>query len=116
MDMNMNALRREGAIEDAAQAARMTRYWGDESWKDAGYSKEATLFGPTDVKNENEVVVGAFADRLRAVAGFKFVAKPLPMKNGIGRTVYYLLFASQNKTAHKIISDIFRNKSEQASS
>jgi len=108
MDMNMNALWNDPTSVKPDQAARMTRYWGDASWKTAAYPDEETLFGPRPKKADNEAVAEAFAKRLKDVAGFKFVADPLPMRNSTKATVYFLFFASQNQTAHKIISHIFK--------
>jgi hypothetical protein len=59
------------------------------------------------VKQGNDEIVGAFRQRLKKVAGFKFVPEPLPMKNSTNAVVYYLFFASQKPVAEKIISDIF---------
>ncbi len=107
MDMNMNVLWRDPASVKPDQAARMTRFWGDESWKAAAYAPEEGLFETLLEKTGNERVAGAFAKRLQDAAGFKYVAKPLPMRNSSRAIVYYLLFASQNETAHKIIRGIF---------
>ena len=103
----MNVLWNDPASVSSDQAARMTKFWGDDSWKQAAYREEANLFGQDQVKTDNETVALAFAERLKKDAGFKYVAQPLPMKNQIDRTVYYLIFASQNATAHKIIGAIF---------
>ena len=65
------------------------------------------------MKNTNEQIVEAFRRQLREVAGFQYVAKPLPMRNRNRAIVYYLLFASTNATGGKIVSEIFeryRNK------
>ena len=43
MDMNRNVLRRDPDKVDPKQLNRMTRYWGDESWREAGYTKK-TIF------------------------------------------------------------------------
>ena len=45
MDMNRNVLWRDLQKVDPKQKERMTRYWGDESWRQAGYSTEENLFG-----------------------------------------------------------------------
>ena len=107
MDMNMNVLWHDPASVKPEQAARMTRFWGDESWKNAAYSPEQTLFETILNKTDNVRVAEAFAKRLKDVASFKYVAEPLPMRNSTQAIVYYLFFASQNRTAHKIISYIF---------
>lgn len=106
-DMNRNVLLRDPKRADPKQVARLTRYWGDEGWRTAAYSKQGNLFG-FEEKTRNEAVVGAFRNRLQTVAGFKHVSEALAMKNSKGATVYYLLFASQKPVAAKIVDDIFR--------
>jgi hypothetical protein len=56
----------------------------------------------------NEEIVAAFRDRLKKVAGFGYVADPLPMRNSGNAIVYYLFLASPKAVAEKIIRDIFR--------
>jgi hypothetical protein len=53
-------------------------------------------------KQSNDQVAEAFRRRLEEVAGFRFVPKPVPMRNTRGAVVYYLFFASPNATANKI--------------
>ncbi len=67
-----------------------------------------TLFEDIDEKRSNDEVAEAFRNRLEEVAGFKYVPKPVPMRNSTGAVVYYLYFASPNKTGAKIVGDIFR--------
>lgn len=107
MDMNMNVLlwRPEVASEDSV--ARMNTFWGDDSWRTAAYSQEATLFGPQEEKQPNEAITTAFRKRLINVAGFKYVPEPAPMRNSKGAVVYCLFFAAQQKTAEKILTEIF---------
>lgn len=110
MDMNMNVLKHQRDGVEPAQAQRMTRFWGDESWQEAAYSRsrQMTLFGdPKDEKQPNEVLVDAFRNRLRRVAGFKSVPDPMPMRNKRNAVVYYLFFASQKPVAESIVTDIF---------
>jgi len=110
MDMNRNAIWRNPDKVPGDGVDRMTRFWGDESWRKAAYSENAQrdLFSPPGlVKQSNEAIVSAFRDRLRKVAGFAFVPEPLPMKNSISAVVYYLFFASQKPVAEKIIASIF---------
>jgi three-Cys-motif partner protein len=71
-------------------------------------SAQGNLFSPPDlVKQDNDAIVRAFRDRLKNVAGFKYVPDPLPMKNSNNAVVYYLFLASQKAVAEKIIRDIF---------
>jgi len=107
MDMNRNVLlwRPEAASEESV--ARMNAYWGDDSWRSAAYSEEATLFGTQEEKQPNEAIAAAFRKRLTDVAGFKYVPEPAPMRNSKGAIVYYLFFAAQQPTADKILREIF---------
>lgn len=107
MDANMNALKNDPNKVTPAQTARMTKFWGDESWKEAAYTKEQGLFGPIQEKAREESIVSAYKERLKKVAGFQYVPDPIPMKNSKRQTVYYLFFASPNKTGNKIVQDIF---------
>ena len=69
---------------------------------------QGSLFNaePDREKLDNDTVVRAFCDRLRRVAGFAHVPKPLAIHIPIGPVVYYLLFASQNANAVKIANNI----------
>jgi three-Cys-motif partner protein len=111
MDINRNALARDASKERPKHVA-LTRFWGDESWRDAGYESQPTLFGTETVKKTNVQFVNAFRDRLRKVAGFKFVAEPLAMRNQNRAVVYYLFFASPNRTGSKIVAEIFQRYRE----
>jgi three-Cys-motif partner protein len=108
MDANMNALKKNPGSVMPEQALRMTRFWGDDSWRKAAYRTERGLFDDIEEKRTNEVVVEAYRERLKAVAGFKYVPEPLPMCNSRGAVVYYLLFASHNLTGNKIAGEIFK--------
>jgi three-Cys-motif partner protein len=107
MDANMNVLRRNTDSVSPDQAARMTTFWGDESWRTAAYRSEPGLFGVIEEKESNEAVVEAYRERLKKVAGFKYVPKPVPMRNTKGPVIYYLFFASPNATGNKIVDYIF---------
>lgn len=109
MDMNRNALWHKPELASAEGQARMTAFWGDESWKQAAYRKQPTLFGEEDdIKRGNKEVVDAFTERLKSVAGFEFVPEPLPMRNSTNAVVYYLFFASHQPVASKIVQDIVK--------
>ncbi len=99
-DINRNVLWKNPSRVSAAQAARLTAFWGDESWREVAYSSEGELFGYVH-KQPNEVVAEAFRKRLQQVAGFKFVPEPRPMGNSSRAIVYYLYFASPNKIGDK---------------
>jgi three-Cys-motif partner protein len=112
MDVNMNVLKRNPDRVSDAQVLRMDKAWGDHSWRDIAYRKERGLFGDIEQKVDNETVSKAFRERLNKVAGFKYVPAPMPMRNDQGALVYYLYFASPNKTGASIVSDIFKKYRE----
>lgn len=107
MDMNMNVLWKNPEGVAPAQILRMNQFWGDDSWRKAAYREEMDLFGPREEKTTNDDVAEAYRERLKKVAGFKYVPKPMPMRNSSGATIYYLFFASPNVTGGKIVEDIF---------
>jgi three-Cys-motif partner protein len=107
MDMNRNVLWSNPERADPADVARMTAFWGDESWREAAYVPIPTLFGEAMEKAGPHQIVDAFCARLRKVASFAHVSRPLPMRNSSNNIVYYLVFASQKSTADNIIKDIF---------
>jgi len=117
MDANMNVLLKggPGAASDQ-QVARMTAFWGDESWKHAAYKVEKGLFGDITTKAVNTAVAAAYRKRLQDVAGFKYVPLPLAMKHRKGPVIYYLFFASQNRTGDKIARSIFEKYRARGSS
>jgi three-Cys-motif partner protein len=106
MDMNRNVLWRNPERVSGERRARLTAFWGDESWAQAAYSTTGNLFGFPE-KGSNDSVAEAFRQRLLNVAGFKRVPNPIPMRNSGGATVYYLFFASQVGVAEDIVNDIF---------
>ena len=106
MDMNRNVFWHDHEKVDAGQLERMTRFWGDDSWRTAVYSCEGNPFGYLE-KNSNDVIAEAFRKRLKEVAGFQCVPQPVPMRNSKGATVYYLFFAAQQPVAASIVTDIF---------
>lgn len=112
MHMNRNCKKEHVAEILPGELAAMDTFWGDRSWHPAMFrdTGQMDMFGETDfAKQENRDLVNAFCDRLRKVAGFGFVADPLPMRIPTGGVVYYLIFASPNATGWKIVQDIYRN-------
>ena len=110
MDMNRNAIWRNPELARQEGVERMTRFWGDETWKQAAYadSPQYDFFSvPGRIKQDNDTIVAKFRERLKKVAGFNFVPEPLPMKNSNNAVVYYLFFASPKPVAEKIIESIF---------
>ncbi len=114
-DMNRNVLWHDPEGVEESQIARMKSFWGDESWRKIAYQTTRNLFGYPE-KEPNEVVAEAFLRRLKEIAAFERVPRPLPMRNSKGAIVYYLFFASQKDTAENIVQDIFekyRKRGEQ---
>lgn len=107
MDMNMNVLWHNSDRVSELHRERMTKFWGDNTWETAAYATTQGLFGEMQEKASNDEVAEAFRNRLRDVAGFEYVPKPIPMRNTKGATVYYLFFAAKKATAAKIVKDIF---------
>ena len=106
-DMNRNVFWRNSDAVDTSDIERMNRFWGDETWRDAAYSSDGDLFG-FEHRTDNETIAEAFYTRLKNVAGFDFVPRPLPMRNSQNAIVYYLFFASPNSTGGRIVGDIFK--------
>lgn len=106
---NRNVLWKRPNLVPPERLELMDRVWGDRSWQETLYERQEDLFGPTHPRKlPNEQVAEAYRQRLRKVAGFKYVPQPIPMKNTRGATVYYLFFASPNATGASIVEDIFR--------
>ena len=108
MDINRNVLRRVPENVAQQQTARMTSFWGDESWREAAYDRTGNLFG-LEIKTDNQGVANAFRDRLKSKAGFEYVPDPIPMRNSVNAVVYYLYFAAQKPAAAWIVTDIFNS-------
>lgn len=112
MDINMNVLHKNPENVRPDQVARFNAFWGDESWRNKAYVLRPTLFGDEPEKVQNETLAEAFRERLKKVAGFKNVPKPLAMSNRSNAIVYYLYFASQKDVANDIVEDIFGKYSQ----
>ncbi|MFQ5763910.1 MAG: three-Cys-motif partner protein TcmP [Rhodospirillales bacterium] len=106
-DMNRNVFWKNPEGVSDSDIFRMTRFWGDESWRSAAYTTETTLF-QFEERTDNETIAEAFRMRLKNVAGFSYVPEPIPMRNDQGAVVYYLFFASPNENGAKIATSIFK--------
>ncbi len=106
MDINRNAIRRNPDKSLLHKMDQLTRFWGDESWREAAYDRTQNLFGePEKVRNAEFAEV--FRQRLIKKAGFKYVGQPMAMKTRSNSVIYYLFFASQKSPASHIVDDIF---------
>jgi three-Cys-motif partner protein len=109
-DINRNVLWRKPEGVSPAQIDRMNRFWGDDPWRKEAYepSPQFTLFGDTkEEKVSNEAIAEAFQRRLKKVAGFQNVPKPIAMRNTQNAIVYYLFFASHKPVAENIVQYVF---------
>ncbi len=111
MQMNRNCKQETISEILPGELHAMDRFWGDRSWHATMFraSDQMNLFGGEGLdKTDNRDLVNAYCARLHKVAGFGFVADPLPMRNSKNAVVYYLIFAGPNKTGWKIVQDIYR--------
>ena len=80
MDMNRNAIwnNPERVPQDGIE--RMTKFWGDESWKQAAYaeSTQGNLFRTEIVKQSNDKIVAAFTQRLKRLLAFNLFQSHYP--------------------------------------
>ena len=108
MDANQNILFTNPDKASPDQQERMNTFWGDSSWETIAYRDEGPdLFGKTILnKAPNEIIIKAYRERLKKVAGFSYVPDPMPLRNSRGAIIYYLFFASHNATGSKIIEYI----------
>jgi three-Cys-motif partner protein len=111
MGIHRNVVRTLGHNPNPARRARMTAFWGDESWVEslrlpAGqlplFDEEAT------VKASHDYIAAAYCARLRDVAGFEYVGEPVAMRSDQNAVLYYLVFASQKEVAVKVMRDVAR--------
>lgn len=107
MDANMNALKKDPSKVARDQSARMDAMWGDNSWRSSAYKTTQDLLGDVETKDSNDAIAEAFRKRLKQVAGFAYVPKPIPMRNEQGAVIYYLYFASPKDVGGKIVEEIF---------
>ena len=110
MDINRNAARKIIEVADPQEGSRLTKIWGDESWKDLAYAEQALLFGDRILIKirGNETLKQGFLKRLKGVAGFTHVPEPILMTNQTGGPLYFLFFASHQPVAQNIARDIFK--------
>lgn len=110
MDINMNVLKHNKEKVSQEQIGRMNAFWGDDTWHKIAYrkSEQTSMFDEAEKKNSNRVLENGFRERLKKIAGFKYVPEPIPMRNSNNAIVYYLYFASQKPVASGIAEYIFK--------
>jgi three-Cys-motif partner protein len=82
---------------------------GDDQWIDELYATRVDLFGDprsTRPRISHEVIASVYLERVERL--FRFVSRPVVMKNSKGASLFVLFLASHNQTAVKITNDIFR--------
>jgi three-Cys-motif partner protein len=113
MDMQRNVFYHDRNNVEQKQLLRMNEFWGDESWQDLvwGISPQLGFFeGSKEEKSkwtERNVVEG-YRQRLLNTAGFSYAPDPIPMINSKKSVIYYLFFASPNKTGNKIARGVLK--------
>jgi len=117
MDINRTVGLRNATEVGEDAKARMTSFWGDESWERVVHSAEGSLFNEYPHKAEGDRIVDAYCHRLKTVAKFRYVPRPLlftvPANNA---PLYYIVFASNNQTGSRIAEQIlakYRQKRQQ---
>lgn len=111
MDINRNAALKILEASNPEEGMRLTKIWGDNSWKDLAYVEQHDLFSaPVLIKKGegNEILKRGFQERLTKVAEFSFVPEPILMRNRVGGHLYFLFFASHQPVAKNIAKDILR--------
>ncbi|MCF8034807.1 MAG: three-Cys-motif partner protein TcmP [Desulfarculaceae bacterium] len=111
MDINMNVGRRDRSKVLESQVKRMDKFWGDSSWQEVMWTTEGSLFEEIETKVRNDELAEAFRVRLKEVAGFGNVPKPIEMRSTTNSTLYYLFFASPKAVGGNIVRDIFKKYS-----
>ena len=111
MDINMNVGKRDKSKVKKSQIMRMDKFWGDKSWQSIMWNSKWSLFPGFESKAKNDELAEAFRDRLKTVAGFVNVPKPIEMRNTTNSTLYYLFFASPKAVGGKVVKDIFEKHS-----
>ncbi|MCJ7797845.1 MAG: three-Cys-motif partner protein TcmP, partial [Thermoleophilia bacterium] len=108
MDIHRTVGTRDPSKPTQQYVDRMTLFWGDESWREVVHSSEGILFPEFRHKASGQQIVDAYCRRLRDMAGFCYVPKPLLITDTANHSLYYIVFASKNATGNRIASDILR--------
>jgi len=109
MDINRTVGQRNPAGVSGRYKDRMTAFWGDDSWQAIVHSADGSLFEEFPQKSPGSRIVEAYCQRLKKVATFPYVAKPLLFAAPANNTpLYYIVFASHNRAGYNIASDILR--------
>ena len=80
-----------------AWKARLTRIYGDESWRGL-YEAQGTLFGGDKVKRQSGVdgLVAIYKDNLRTAFGGRFLEQSALLKNSQGSPLFEFMFCAGN--------------------
>jgi len=110
MDINRNEALKTLEASNPSEGVRLTKIYGDESWKRLAYKEQKGLFDESvliKIKG-NEPIKRGFLARLKDKACFPYVPEPILMTNSVGGPLYFLFFASHQKVAGSIAKDIFK--------
>jgi three-Cys-motif partner protein len=109
LDINRNALAVDPSQAKPEHVARMTRFWGDESWREIVYRSDKFFNLEYKARASSSALAAAFRERLKDIAGFNYVPEPVVMRTlgTRGPILYYLFFASRNPVAEKIVRYLF---------
>jgi three-Cys-motif partner protein len=108
MDILRNGIRKKANALPESLKNRMDLFWGDSDWEKLAYETVDTILAdPITVRkiDPEQNVIRAYIERLRTVAGFAYVSKPVIMRFGSSK-LYYLIHAAQKPVASKIMKDI----------
>jgi three-Cys-motif partner protein len=109
MDMRRNVLLTNPDEANPENIRRMDAFWGSHSWNEVAYVQTTNLFGDViDFKQNIKLLTSAFRERLIEVARFRYVPEPIPMRNTRSSLLYFLFFASNNRTGNNILTDIMQ--------
>jgi three-Cys-motif partner protein len=114
MDMNRNVLRHDKNKVSVTQLENFDQVMGDTDWQKIAFSKNQNLFEEEieTRKSTSSAVLDYYRNRLHKVAGFKYVPRPVPIRNDQGAIVYHLFFASHYKPANDVASWVFKKSQE----
>jgi len=119
MDINRNIALTDTSKLSPEAKARMRDVWGDDNWTGQFYAKQLSLLAghpDRDQKRSYRTFIEAYCKRLKEVAGFAFVPKPVLIVGGRNQPLYYLVFASNNETGARIAGHLLRREERRARS
>ena len=109
LDIFYNVIHDRPELMNKVQANRLDRFCGSQDWRLAVYREHEQLsFVGTERRKEEHVanvLSNFFRERLAKV--FDYVSTYVIMKNTVNAPLYSLIWAGHNKTACKIMNEVF---------